>query len=94
MVAILRIDKGMESAVRARLRRIEGQIGGLQRMLEHGRDCAEIAQQVAAVRAALDRVAVDFIAAGFEQCLRMDAGGTPEAVEALGKLRQTLLMLR
>ena len=37
-----------------RLRRAEGQIRGVQRMLEEGEDCLKIAQQFAAVRKALD----------------------------------------
>ncbi|MER3456077.1 MAG: cytoplasmic protein [candidate division GAL15 bacterium] len=78
----------------ARLRRIEGQVRGLQRMLEEGRDCAEVAQQVAATRAALDRVAMDLIAAGLEQCVRLELAGKPQAQGALRKLQRSLLMLR
>jgi DNA-binding FrmR family transcriptional regulator len=63
-------------------------------MLEAGRDCAEIAQQVAAARAALDRVAIDLVAAGLERCLRMELNGQPQAATALGRLRKTFLMLR
>ena len=36
----------------SRLRRIEGQARGVQRMVEEGRDCAEIANQLASIRAA------------------------------------------
>ena len=36
----------------ARLRRIEGQARGVQRMIEDGRDCAEIIHQLASIRAA------------------------------------------
>ena len=39
-----------------RLRRIEGQIRGLQRMVEEQRDCESILTQLMAARAALDRV--------------------------------------
>lgn len=38
------------------LRRIEGQVRGLQRMIEEDRDCKEIISQIAAVRSALKRV--------------------------------------
>lgn len=54
-----------------RVWRIEGQLRGLQWMLAEGRDCGEIVQQMAAARAALDRVAMDLVAAGLEQCVRM-----------------------
>ena len=38
-----------------RLRRVEGQIRGIQQMVEQGHDCNKIAQQLAAARKALDR---------------------------------------
>jgi DNA-binding FrmR family transcriptional regulator len=94
MAATLRLDKDVEAAIQIRLRRIEGQVAGLQRMLESGRDCAEIAQQVAAARAALDRVAIDLVAAGLERCVRMELEGKPQAEAALQKLKKTFLMLR
>jgi len=94
MVATLRLEKEVEASIQARLRRIEGQIAGLQRMLEDRRDCAEIAQQLAAARAAMDRVAIDLIAAGLERCVRMELDGKPQAAGALGKLKKTFLMLK
>lgn len=39
-----------------RLRRIEGQVRGIQRMVEEDRDCREIVHQIAAIRAALSGV--------------------------------------
>lgn len=94
MAGALRIGEEVTAALVARLRRIEGQVRGLQRMLETGRDCTEVAQQVAATRAALDRVAMDLIAAGLEQCIRMELEGKPQAQGSLRKLQRTLLMLR
>lgn len=94
MAGALRISEEVAAALVARLRRIEGQVRGLQRMLEEGRDCAEVTQQVAATRAALDRVAMDLIAAGLEQCVRMEVEGKPQAQGALRKLQRALLMLR
>ena len=44
-----------------RLRRIEGQIRGLQQMVESGRDCVGIAHQIDAVIAALRRVQADML---------------------------------
>lgn len=90
----LRLDDDVKRLVNARLRRIEGQVRGLQRMLTDGRDCAEIAQQVAAVRAALDRVAMDLLAAGLERCVRLELEGRPRAQGALRRLQRTFLMLR
>jgi CsoR family transcriptional regulator, copper-sensing transcriptional repressor len=53
----------------ARLRRIEGQVRGLQKMVEEDRDCTDIVQQLSAARAALDRVGNVMIACGLRQCL-------------------------
>jgi DNA-binding FrmR family transcriptional regulator len=39
-----------------RLRRIEGQIRGVQRMVEEGRDCRDLVNQIAAIKAALGSV--------------------------------------
>jgi CsoR family transcriptional regulator, copper-sensing transcriptional repressor len=94
MAAPLWLDKDVEAAIQARLRRIGGQIAGLQRMLGTGRDCSDIAQQVAAARAALDRVAIDLVAAGLERCLRMELDGKPQAAATLDKLKKTFLMLK
>lgn len=42
--------------VGVRLRRIEGQIRGVQRMVEEGRDCRDLVNQIAAIKAALGSV--------------------------------------
>ena len=44
-----------------RLRRIEGQVRGLQQMIENGRDCVEVAHQINAAVAALRRVQGDML---------------------------------
>lgn len=49
-------DDNSKAAVIARLRRIEGQVGGLVRMLESDRYCVDILTQINAVRAALHKV--------------------------------------
>jgi CsoR family transcriptional regulator, copper-sensing transcriptional repressor len=50
-----------------RLRRAEGQVRGIQRMVEEGRSCREIASQLAAVRKALDSSYVRMAAGFMEQ---------------------------
>jgi DNA-binding FrmR family transcriptional regulator len=91
--AVKLLEPEVDEIVR-RLRRVEGQVQGLQRMLADGRDCADVAQQVAAARAALDRVAIDLIAAGMEKCVKMDAEGRPQARAGMDRLRKVFLMLR
>jgi len=61
-------------AVINRLRRAQGQLGGVLRMIDEGRDCKEVVTQLAAVSRALDRAGFAIIASGLKQCL-VDSGG-------------------
>ncbi|MEO8556895.1 MAG: metal-sensitive transcriptional regulator [Actinomycetota bacterium] len=56
-------------AVVNRLRRAQGQIGGILRMIEEGRECKDIVIQLAAVNRAMDRAGFAVIATGLKQCL-------------------------
>ncbi|HXJ64030.1 MAG TPA: metal-sensitive transcriptional regulator [Actinomycetota bacterium] len=52
-----------------RLRKIEGQLGGIIRMIENGRDCQEVVQQLAAVGRAVDRVGLRLLTGQLRQCV-------------------------
>ncbi|MBP8949317.1 MAG: metal-sensing transcriptional repressor [Candidatus Promineofilum sp.] len=52
-----------------RLRRVEGQVRGIQKMLDDDRDCAEIAQQLSAAQAALRRATSVFLHGYARECL-------------------------
>ena len=56
-----------------RIKRAQGQLAGVLRMLEEGRDCESVVTQLAAVSKALDRAGFTIIATGLQQCLT-DAG--------------------
>lgn len=58
-----------DDEIMQRLRRVEGQIKGIQRMLEGGRSCEEVITQLIAARAALDRVATSIITAHVQDCV-------------------------
>ncbi|MBI4505272.1 MAG: metal-sensing transcriptional repressor [Chloroflexi bacterium] len=58
-----------DKAIRDRLRRTEGQLRGVLRMLDEGRSCEEIVTQLLAVRAAVDRAAVEVVLAHADECL-------------------------
>ncbi len=62
-----------------RLRRVEGQIGGVVRMLEEGRDCRDVVVQLAAASRALDRAGFAIIADGLRRCLSGQDGTTDPA---------------
>ena len=69
-----------------RLRRAQGQIGGVLRMIEEGRDCEDIVTQVAAVSRALDRAGYAIIATGLKQCLTDSGGADTVDSEKMEKL--------
>ncbi|HET9650510.1 MAG TPA: metal-sensitive transcriptional regulator [Microlunatus sp.] len=56
-----------------RLRRAEGQLAGVIRMIEEGRDCEDVVTQLAAVSKALDRAGFALIAGGLRECLATDS---------------------
>ena len=55
--------------VRKRLRRIAGQVEGIERMLADGRDCRDVLTQLAAVSKALDRAGFKLVAGGLTYCI-------------------------
>ena len=73
-------------AVVNRLRRAQGQIGGVLRMIDEGRDCKEIVTQLAAVNHALDRAGFSIIATGLKQCLTESGDRESVDVKTLEKL--------
>ncbi|MFJ7333180.1 metal-sensitive transcriptional regulator [Streptomyces sp. NPDC101110] len=52
-----------------RLRRAQGQIAGVIKMIEEGRDCEDVVTQLAAASKALDKAGFAIIATGLQQCL-------------------------
>jgi CsoR family transcriptional regulator, copper-sensing transcriptional repressor len=62
------VDPALKEANRKRLRRIEGQIRGLQKMVEEDRYCADIITQVASVQEALRGVARNLMRNHLHHC--------------------------
>ena len=71
-------DSETMASVIKRLRRAQGQIGGVIKMIEEGRDCADVLTQLAAASRALDRAGFKIIATGLQQCA-LDSNGTADA---------------
>ncbi len=55
--------------VLSRLKRIEGQVRGIQRMIEEGVPCADVLTQVAAVTGAMKRTGMAIVQSYMEECL-------------------------
>ena len=77
-----------------RLRRAEGQIRGIQRMVEEGESCLKIGQQFSAVRKALDstylRMTVCLMEQELENCLQPDEA-QKTALDSMLKDMETML---
>lgn len=54
----------------ARLKRIEGQVKGITRMVDEGRYCPDILQQVAAMTAAMDEVSLILLRSHINGCVK------------------------
>ncbi|MGN8245442.1 metal-sensitive transcriptional regulator [Cellulomonas soli] len=78
----MELDKDDTQAVAHRLRRAQGQLAAVVRMLDEGRDCEAVVTQLSAVSRALDRAGFALIAANMRQCLMPAAQGDPEAAAA------------
>ena len=59
-----------------RLARVEGQVGGVRRMVENDRYCIDVLTQISAAQAALDKVALGLLDDHARHCV---IGGTPES---------------
>ena len=57
----------MDTVVSA-LNRIEGQVRGIRKMYQEGRDCEQIAQQISAIQSALRRVGKELLTAEASRC--------------------------
>ena len=73
-------DEATRSAVN-RLRRAEGQLAGVIRMLESGRECKDIVTQLAAVSRALDKAGFTIVASGLKQCVMQGEAGSLDVAE-------------
>lgn len=73
-----------------RLRRAQGQLGGVIRLIEEGRDCKDVVTQLAAVNRALDRAGFAIVSSGMRQCLSDGEQMSAEDQATMEKLFLTL----
>jgi DNA-binding FrmR family transcriptional regulator len=78
----------MERQILDRLARIEGQVRGVRKMVEEGRDCEAILTQVLAARTALERAAGEIVGTYVDECI---SGQQPE--QARSKIGRTVKLL-
>ena len=77
-------------AIIKRLRRIEGQVKGIQKMVEEGKFCGDILIQIAAVRSAMNSVGGLILEGHMKDCLKSYLDGDAED-ETLEQLVETMI---
>lgn len=82
----MKLDATELDSVLKRLKRAQGQISGIIRMIEEGRDCRDVVTQLAAVSKALDRAGFAVIATGLRQCMSGEQGEESLDVAQMEKL--------
>ncbi len=75
--------------IRSRLHRVEGQVRGIERMVEEDRYCIDILTQIAAVRTALESIGFEILTDHVSRCVS-DALASGEAAEATEKGQELL----
>ena len=82
-----------KQSIQTRLRRIEGQVRGIQKMVEDDRYCIDVLTQVNAVRAALESVALQLLADHTEHCVAeaIQSGDATEKVRELNEAVQRMV---
>ena len=68
------IPEPIGDELRARLSRIEGQVRGIARMVEEGRDCRDVVTQLQAATRALERARVKLLVSGLRHCALLPDG--------------------
>jgi len=80
------LDPSEMTPVINRIKRAQGQLAGVLRMMEEGRDCEDVVTQLAAVSRALDRAGFAIVATGLQQCLTNGEGTDSIDVKRMEKL--------
>jgi DNA-binding FrmR family transcriptional regulator len=73
----------LQEEIGRRLRRIEGQVRGIQKMLDEHRDCEDVLTQVMAIRSAVDQVGARVMELHVDTCLLDGFECQPEQLERL-----------
>jgi len=77
---------------RRRLRRIQGQVVGILAMIEEGRSCRDVIQQIAAASRALDRAGLKLLVSQLQYCLEDEEAARAEGYDP-AEVERLFLML-
>ncbi|MFX3632719.1 MAG: metal-sensitive transcriptional regulator [Candidatus Pristimantibacillus sp.] len=88
------MDYQYNDQIKTRLRKIEGQVRGVLRLMEEGKSCKDVVSQLSAVRNAADKALAQIVAENLQQCIleeqqagRDSSKVVQEAIELLVKSR-------
>ncbi len=80
---------GDRRAISNRLKRIEGQVRGIQRMVDEGQNCADVLDQISAARTALHNAGVMILAGHANECLLRGEDRIEELIRLMKKLARS-----
>jgi DNA-binding FrmR family transcriptional regulator len=83
-------DQEQVAAIAKRVKRAQGQLGAIARMLEEGRSCDEIVIQMSAVSKAVHTAAFTLISSSLQECMLDNKRNSEETMKKLQKLFMTL----
>ena len=80
-----RVEQPRKKALTNRVRRIEGQVGGVLNMIENDRYCVDILTQISAIKSALDGVSIQILSSHANGCVRraVQEDGGEDAIDEL-----------
>ena len=86
---VLQNSEEIEAIVK-RIKRAQGQLGAVARMIEEGRSCEEVVTQISAASKAINTAAFALISSSLQECILAGTSNQEEVTEKLQKLFLTL----
>ena len=83
-----------DDKVKNRLSRMEGQLRGIQHMMEEGRDCQDVITQLSAVRSGIERTIGVIVSENLVECVRADGGNENQVNESIAEAVKLLVKSR
>ncbi|HAJ69935.1 MAG TPA: hypothetical protein DCO62_01715 [Alkalibacterium sp.] len=80
-----------DKSIHNRLKRTEGQIRGIQRMLEEEKECSDVVTQLSAVRSSIDRIMGMIVAENLKECIENPSMNQEEQNEKIQKAIQLVI---
>ena len=83
-----------DEKVKNRLSRMEGQLRGIQRMMEEGKDCQDVITQLSAVRSGIERAIGLIVSQNLVECVRAAEGNEEQVNESIAEAVKLLVKSR